>query len=184
MVDLWWGAGVCVQATKGLALLVLHSLWLCWGWTSSSAGSWRWRSLWLTPGRASWSDNCCCWNHLRTWSCMANGEEHQRQVKALFALVFVFINWIFCHYVHKPYDWKEACAESLVGSLSGVLHFLIAYLFRDKPVILMQYMVNACSLKVLISVNTWIQEVTLLLCILKILESLVVIILQVSNQLP
>lgn len=65
-----------------------------------------------------------------------------------------------------------------------VLHFLIAYLFRDKPVILMQYMVNACSLKALISVNTWIQEVTLLLCILKILESLVVIILQVSNQLP
>lgn len=82
---------------------------------------------------------------------MAEVEVHQRQVKALIALVFV----CFCRqfdffakqYVHKPYNRKEeVCAECLVGSLSGVLRFLIAYLFRDNPVILMQYMVMPVAL--------------------------------------
>lgn len=41
---------------------------------------------------------------------------------------------------------KKKSAEFLMGSLSGVLRFLIAYLFRDKPVILRPYMVMPVAL--------------------------------------
>lgn len=150
MVGLWWGAGLCIQATKRLASLVC--LWLCQGWTSSSIGSWRWKSIWLTPGRASWSDCGFFWNHLKTW-CYLNAWLRLKSTKDKSKLslpwcVFVFVDWLFCKTVCSQTIKKkeEVSAECLVGSLSGVLRFLIAYLFRDNPVILMQYMVMPLAL--------------------------------------